>query len=74
MAKNEGLKTMRIVNKALGGIQLTAEEAQFVSDYGPEDYAVLRYALITSCDVKRTLSRYLNVLRANRERITVEHL
>ena len=72
--KNTGLKTMRGISKVLQGEDLTSEEESLFAGFEPMDYAVFKYATITSCDVERSFSRFRSLLRTNRERMTVEHL
>jgi hypothetical protein len=40
----------------------------------PSEMSVMKYTLITSCDVKRSFSRYKSVLKSNRRSLNFENL
>jgi len=69
--KNSGLKTIKCIGNILCGI---VDEDTMDLNLSPSKITVIKYAPITSCDVKHSFSRYKLVLRPNRRSFNFENL
>ncbi len=65
---------LQAISKVLSDETLLDGEAELLNDYEPSEIAAYRFVPIVSCEVERVFSRFKAVLRANRERFSVEHI
>ncbi|KAL4091427.1 hypothetical protein QTP88_026119 [Uroleucon formosanum] len=64
LEKNTGLKAMSTTRNILNGQNINEDFLNLT----PGEVKKFRYAKITSCDVKRSVSKYKNTLRSNEDR------
>ncbi len=72
--RNVGLSVLNAVNAVLRNDVLSDDAKRQIANYSASDFALFKYAPVTSCEAERTFSRFKSVLRSNRESFMIQNL